>query len=120
MRSAWRRNVPARSRWRPSKRAVTPAERGGDLGVVELEDVLDDAGDPALAALAGEGVAGHEQLRDHPGRVRDEPERVAGGQRVGHQAGTGSRAHACWSVVISASVDSVPSLRLAPSACSPS
>ena len=46
MRSAWRRNVPARSRWRPPKRAVTTSSAAATSLVVELEDVLDDARTP--------------------------------------------------------------------------
>ena len=38
-------------------------ERGGDVGVAQPEDVGDDARRPSLA-LAGEGVAGDEQLAD--------------------------------------------------------
>ena len=54
-------------------------EGGGHLVVVEAEDVLDDAGCPPVV-LAGQGVAGDEQLRDDPGRVG--PPAAAGSRRA--------------------------------------
>ena len=72
---------------------------------------------PALAP-AVDRVAGHEQLGDDAGRVRDEPERAAVATR--RSSAGAVRAPAPLQVEISASVDSAPWLRLTPSACKPS
>ena len=106
--------------------AVASAEAGGDGGeggghlfAVETHDAFDHAGCPPFV-LAGEGVAGYEQLGDHAGGVWRQPKRVAPREPVRHQTTVGCSSRACCSVTIRASVDSVPWLRLGPVTWRPS
>ncbi len=97
-------------------------ERGRHVGVTQSEDVGDDARRPSFV-FAGEGMARHEQLTDDACGVGAHPDRAAGDEAVraerrGHLLG--AIALACCSVVISASVDSVPWLRFTPSTSRPS
>ena len=115
--SARRRGVAVEHRGEIAVAAAEPlddlVERGGDVGVAQPEDVGDGVRRPSLA-LAGEGVAGDEQLTEHARRIRQQLDRAARRARRRRHA-TAAMARACCSVVISARVDSVPSLRLTPS-----
>ena len=112
---------PARSRWRPPKRSDDRGERVGRPRRRRARGRASTTPDARPSVLAGEGVAGHEQLgdtRDGIGRAVAAAARVASGSVI--TPAPARRRRACCSVEISASVDSAPWLRLAPVAFRPS
>ena len=66
---ACRRKVPARSRWRPSKRTMTSSSGRVHVVVGQGKDALEHHARSGLLKLEAL-LAGHEELRDHPRRVR--------------------------------------------------